>query len=165
MTTWRQYAVQLLKIEEKYYPKILKALRAYINAFADDLQQNGLDAANNHLTQQAFNERLVPIIQDLYKRVGLWGAKLQYRELQDKARALQKGASFGRNEEWIRQVVIYLGRFALQFVQNITDTARDDIQRILDRGANENLSFEEIIRELRTAGIVETRARTITRTE
>lgn len=165
MTTWRQYARLLFQIEEKYYPKILKALRAYVAAFAADLEQNGLSAANSTLTQQTFNDALLPIIQDLYKRVGLWGAKLQFRELKDAAKKHQKAGGFGRNEQWIAEVLAYLTRYGLEFVQNISDTTRNDILRILEQGTTANLSIEQIVYSLRTTGIVETRARAITRTE
>jgi hypothetical protein len=163
--TWRQYARLLLKIEQKYHPKILKAIRAYYKQVIDDIEADGIHAAKNRMNQHAMNEALLPVINDLYKKVGVWGAKLQFQELQQKAKAKQKAGGFGRNAEWITQVIAYLGRHALAFLQDITDTTRNDILKILQRGIDESLSISEIVREMRTTGLTDTRARTITRTE
>jgi uncharacterized protein with gpF-like domain len=163
--TWRQYARLLLKIEQRYQPKILKAIRAYYKQVIEDIEADGIHAAKNRMNQHAMNEALLPVINDLYKKVGVWGAKLQFQELQQKAKAKQKAGGFGRNAEWITQVIAYLGRHALAFLQDITDTTRNDILKILQRGIDESLSISEIVRELRTTGLTDTRARVITRTE
>jgi hypothetical protein len=165
MTTWIQYARQLYKIEQKYYPKILKALNAYIKQFNQDLKRDGLAAAHSNLSLQSFNTELQPIVQDLYKRVGLWGAKTAYSELKELATEGAKAGGFGRNEQWIADVIKYLAAHALRLIQKITNTTREDILRILQNGIDNNLTIDQVIQELSGAGIVETRARTIARTE
>lgn len=165
MKRWRQYARFLFKFEQAYQPKILKALKKQYSSFTSDLKAHGLEHARNNLNLQTFNEDMLVIVRDIYRRVGLWGAKLQYQELQQAAKEKQKAAGFGRNEEWIRQVLDYLQLFALEFVQNISDTTRRDILKVLERGAAENLTINEIVRELTMTGLPETRSRTIARTE
>jgi hypothetical protein len=165
MTTWIQYARQLYKIEQKYYPKILKALQAYINQFKQDLRIDGIAAAHSNLSIQPFNETLQPLIQDLYKKVGLWGAKTAYSELKELATEGAKAGGFGRNDQWVADVIKYLASHALRMVQRITETQRQDLLDILQQGIDDNLTIDQIINKINEAGIIETRARTIARTE
>jgi hypothetical protein len=165
MDNWRKYARLLFKIEESYYPKILKVLLSVYSSFTSDLRLHGANTARNNLNMQTFNQELTPIITDLYQRVGKWGARLQYNELRDSIREGAKAGGFGRNEAWIQEVMNYLRLHAIRFVQNISDTTREDILKILERGQSENLTIDQIINELSGSGIVETRARTIARTE
>jgi hypothetical protein len=165
MTTWRQYARQLYKIEQTYYSKILKALRTYINQFKEDLQRDGLSAAHSNMSMQSFNTALQPIVNDIYKRVGLWGAKTAYGELKELATEGAKAGGFGRNEQWIAEVLKFLSSHALRMLQRITDTQRQDLLNILQQGMDDNLTIDQIISKITDAGIVEIRARTIARTE
>lgn len=169
-TTWRQYARALFKIEQSYYPKVLKALKTVYSSFTSDIQAHGISHAQSNLNMQPFNQELLPLVQDLYKRVGLWGAKLQYGELKTGKKAsetamLQKAGGFGRNDQWIADVLEFLRNYAIEMVQRITETQRQDILNILQQGIDDNLTLDQIISRLTEAGIVETRARTIARTE
>jgi hypothetical protein len=162
--TGKPYLRQLYKIEQKYYPLILRALKAYANAYADDLQTNG-QQATGAMQSQLFNQALTPIILDLYQKTGLWGARLQNGELKEAVKNRQKAGGFGINESWIQEVLNYLAKFALQFIQNITETTKNDLLKVLEKGTEENLSLDEIIRNIRALGILPVRARTIARTE
>jgi hypothetical protein len=76
-----------------------------------------------------------------------------------------KAAFFGRNEAWIAEVIKYLQYHLLKFVQDITNTMRDDMVKILQRGIDQQLSLNEIVRNLQSTGLIEARANVIARTE
>jgi hypothetical protein len=76
-----------------------------------------------------------------------------------------KAAFFGRNEAWIAEVIKYLQYHLLKFIQDITNTMRDDMVRILQRGIDKQLSLSEIVRNLQDTGLIEARANVIARTE
>lgn len=163
MGNWNQYARKLYKIEQSYYPNILRALKKVYSSFTSNLEQHGASYAQNRLNLQALNDDILPLINKLYRDVGLWGAKTTFAEL--RSTEGQKSAGFGRNEKWIAEVENYLRLKGLEFVQSISETTREDILKILQRGVSEGKSIAEIARELRATGIVQARAQTIARTE
>jgi uncharacterized protein with gpF-like domain len=96
------------------------------------------------------------------------GAKMTAEELNAILRSVkkeQKAAGFGRNDEWIAAVINYLKIHMLGFVQDITNTMREDIIKILQRGIDENLTIPEIVANLRKTNLIEARATVIARTE
>lgn len=161
MENWKSYARQLHTIERAYLPKILKALKSTYSSFTDDLKQHGISHARSRLNAATLTDDILPIIDTIYRKIGLWGAKKAYDELKQSAGS--KG--FGRNEKWIAEVLQYLKLHGLDFARSISSTTRDDILKILDRGVEQNLSIADIVTELRTTGIVRARAETIARTE
>jgi uncharacterized protein with gpF-like domain len=93
------------------------------------------------------------------------GARLTASEIKEAAKREQKAANFGRNDQWIRDVIKFLQLHMLALVQNITDTMRDDILRVLQKGIDEQLSIPDIVRNLQAAGLIQARAKVIARTE
>jgi hypothetical protein len=77
------------------------------------------------------------------------GAKMTAEELKAAVKKEQKAAGFGRNDQWIAAVINYLKIHMLGFVQDITNTMRDDIIKILQKGIDENLTIPEIVTNLR----------------
>jgi uncharacterized protein with gpF-like domain len=92
------------------------------------------------------------------------GAKMTAEELKTAVKE-QKAAGFGRNEQWIAAVINYLKIHMLGFVQDITNTMRDDILKVLQKGIDENLTIPEIVANLRKTNLIEARATVIARTE
>jgi hypothetical protein len=165
MSNWKRYAIQLNRIEAKYLPLILKALKKQYSSFTSDLQNHGIDYARSHLNTTAVNDDLLPVINDLYQKVGLWGAQYTFGELRDAQKRGAKGGGFGRNAMWVRNVLDFLKLHALEFVQAISNTTKNDILKFLQFGIDNGYSISEIVQLMTTKGIAEARARLITRTE
>lgn len=178
MTNWRTFAQQTAKLESFFQPKVLEVLQAFYRLVIEDLKAGGITYAQSQLLSRHFNEPLLPLLNDIYRKAGLMGAKLTTRELKaaltakDLAR-IQTGrkglktitGSMGTDEGWIAQVMEYLGLHGLELAQNITDTTRGDIIKMLQRGIEQSLSIQEMVNILQTTGLTKARASVITRTE
>lgn len=139
-----------------------------VDAFISDLKQYGLQRAQSNLTVLLINDKIIPALTGIYKRAGLEGARWTLNELRAKhMRPVMKkaGAGFGRNEEWIRQVLKYLEFNILDLAQRITDTMREDILRIISEGIDQGWGIEKMVAQMRSADLPLRRARTIARTE
>lgn len=162
---WPIFARRVLKLELQYRPKLISLIKAFRKDFINDLQQHGQSVAISRLNSKTFNTELTPVIQSIYKTAGLMGAKMTADEIKQYAKQHEKAAGFGRNEQWINDVIKYLQLHLLKFVQDITDTMREDMLNILQKGIDGQLSIAEIVRNLQSTGLIEARAKVIARTE
>jgi uncharacterized protein with gpF-like domain len=160
---WLIFARKTHALELQYIPKIIAVTKDFRKEFIQDLQTHGQHTAISNLQQLTFADKLAPLIQSIYKSAGLTGAKITASEI--KTAVEQKAANFGRNEQWIREVIRYLQLHLLGFVQDITDTMRQDILNILQKGIDGQLSIPEIVKNLQTTGLIQARAKVIARTE
>lgn len=156
------YTQRQHKLEKAYTPKLIRAIKDFRNNFISDLRAYGKNTAIGNLQQIAIDEKLTTLLQSIYKTAGLAGARLQHSEL---LRAEQKAASFGRNERWVADIIEFLRMHMVNFVQDITDTMRADIVKILEKGVDEGWGIDEIVAQLRQLNRIEARARVIARTE
>jgi uncharacterized protein with gpF-like domain len=163
---WKIFAARTFALEKIYRPKLLRLIKEYRKDFISDLQNHGQSTAVANLQKQPFHPELTTLIQSIYKRAGLTGAKITADEISKYARQHEKkAAGFGRNEAWIREVIRYLQLHLLELVQNITETMRQDILKVLEKGIEEQLSINEIVKNLQATGLIQARANTIARTE
>jgi hypothetical protein len=121
------------RLEKTFIPRLIRITKQFREAFIQDLQTSGQHTAISNLQKQTIADKLTPIIQQIYKTAGLMGAKMTAEELKTAVKE-QKAAGFGRNEQWIAAVINYLKIHMLGFVQDITNTMRDDIIKSPSKG-------------------------------
>jgi hypothetical protein len=129
---WKIFAAKTYRLELQFRPKLIRIIKDYRKDFIADLQSHGQHTAVANLQRQAIHPNLTLLIQSIYKTAGLTGAKITASELKATPKE-QKAAGFGRNEQWIRDVINYLKIHLLSLVQNITETMRQDMLKILAR--------------------------------
>lgn len=170
----RVFLQNINKLEKKYTPYLLRIIIAYRKKFISDLKAHGKQHAVNNLNHTLLHPKIALILQDIYKTSGLMGARLTYEEIQRHVTQKEKAGGFGRNERWIAEVQRYLRLHMLSFVQDISDTMRQDILNLLERAVKEGWSIEETVRQMLAQHVVqpgnefsftEARARAIARTE
>jgi uncharacterized protein with gpF-like domain len=161
---WKIFAAKTYRLELQFRPKLIRVIKDYRKDFIADLQSHGQHTAVANLQRQAIHPNLTLLIQSIYKTAGLTGAKITASELKATPKE-QKAAGFGRNEQWIRDVINYLKIHLLSLVQNITETMRQDMLKILEDGIQNQLSINEIVKNLQSTGLIEARANVIARTE
>lgn len=164
-SNWIQFAKLTHRLELNYTPKLIRIIKAYRAAFIDDLKASGQSTATSNLQQRTAPHDLTTLMQAMYKAGGLTGAKITADEIRQDVKKGEKGAGFGRNEAWIKEVIKYLQTHLLNFVQDITETMRQDILSILQKGIDQNLTIPEIVQNLQATGLIESRAKVIARTE
>lgn len=167
--SWTIFAKRTKDIEDKYRPSIKRAILSFRNSFISDLKGEGKDRALSNLNREVMDEDLTRTVRKIYREAGLMGARLQHSQLPKLSELKKPGkkanGSLGRNEQWIRDVQDYLKLNLLSLVSNMTQTMKEDITRILEKGVENGWSIDQIVTELRRLDLVEARARTIARTE
>lgn len=159
--TWLQNTT---KLEKRYLPALIRITQKFREQFIKDFKAHGKEYATGNLSLSTITHpALTTVIKDIYSTAGLMGAKMTHAEIKEQVKV--KSGGFGRNERWIRDVNDYLKLHALGFVQDITETMRQDIINILQRGTDQGLGIDQIVTELRGIGLITNRARVIARTE
>lgn len=171
---WTSFAQKITPLEKAFRPKIVRIIKDFREAFISDLKAHGHSTAVSNLQMRPYANSLPATIETLYKRSALIGIQLQYatlRPFEAEARRMLarqkqlKAGGFGRNEQWVREVLNFIKIHLLEVLQDMTDTMREDILKVLQKGFDKGLTIPEIIKELMDEGLIESRARVITRTE
>jgi uncharacterized protein with gpF-like domain len=159
---WKPYARRTLALEKQFRPKLIRIIKAFRKEFIQDLQTHGKNVAIGNLQQRLAPHELTLAMQTAYKQAGVMGARMTASELKQSE---QKATGFGRNERWIRAVIDYLKIHLLGFVQDITETMRNDIIAILQKAVDEGLGIADTVKLLQNEGLIKARASLIARTE
>ena len=162
----QQYINQMSRLEKKYVRRVYNALVSQVDQFIEDMQANGLQVATNRLYASVpINEQIGPVIQDMHKEAALYFGRKAYYEIRRSAKRKIEKAGFGLNDEWLEAIIAFFRDEYFELVKNISDTTRDQIFRVLSKAAEEGLSNDDIVKQLKAPEINVARARLITRTE
>lgn len=166
MTSSRLYEAKIKAYEKRYAIKFERASLIIYKRFISDLKKYGLHEARINLQNQLINERLAVLLQDVYEKLGLEGARFTFNQLNEaKGLQLVKAGGFGRNEKWIQAVLQYLRLNILDFAARITDTIKSDILRVIEKGIDEGWGIDKMVQYLQTSTLPRIRALRIARTE
>jgi hypothetical protein len=167
LTSPRLYELKIIAYEKRYALRFERASLIIYKRFISDLKKHGLQTARTNLQNQLINEKLAIILQDVYEKLGLEGARFTFNQLQkDKKIILRvKAGGFGRNEKWIANVLQYLRLNIFEFVIRITDTIKADILRVIEMGTDKGWGIDKIVQYLETSTLPRVRAERIARTE
>lgn len=151
------------RFESTYRREVYLAIRSQILAFTSDLKENGLDFAIKQLDRTILNERIAPVIRDMYVEVGVYFARKGTREINKSLRE-QKG--FGFDEGWVQSILQYFKLHLLsKAVMPISATTKQQILDIISTATEEGWGAERIVRELESSDLTLARALNIVRTE
>ncbi len=160
------YVQQMNRLEKKFIRRVYNALVGQVQQFIDDLQANGLQAAQSRLYVSIVgNEEIGPVIQDMHKEAGLYFGKKTYYEIRRSARRKIEKAGFGLSEEWLAALIAFFRDENFELVKDISETTREQIFRVLSKAAEEGLSNDDIVKQLQSPELPAARARLIARTE
>ena len=159
------YIQKMNRLEDKYTRKVFNALYSQVQKFIDDMETNGLQAAQSRLYVAVGNDEIGPVIQDMHKDAGLYFGKKTYYEIRRSAKRKIEKAGFGLSEEWLAALVDFFKGEYFSLVQNISDTTREQLFKVLSQAAEEGWSNDDIVKALKNPELIAWRARLITRTE
>ncbi len=166
MTSARLYNAKIIAYEKRYALRFEKAALVIYKKFISDLKKYGLSAAQSNLSTVIINEKLAVILQDVYEKLGLEGARFTYNQLNAAKGAMSvKAGGFGRSESWIEAVLQYLRLNILEFASLITDTIKADILKVITKGIDEGWGIEKMVQQLESSSLPRVRAARIARTE
>lgn len=154
------------RLEKKFIRRVYNALVSQVEQFIEDMQDYGLLSASNRLSVSvAGNEQIGPVIQDMHKEAGLYFGKKTYYEIRRSAKRKIEKAGFGLSEEWLNAIIAFFRDEYFVLVQQISETTKDQIFRVLSQAAEEGWSNDDIVKQLKAPEINAARARLIARTE
>lgn len=154
------------KYEKAFAPAVKRALKTQLSSFTSDLKQNGVQIAVANLNTQLWNEKLQPVIQQMYIRGGLAKAQATLSELRRLPKVQKKRSVFGFNAEWTRAIIAYfLEHMFDKVVLPISETTREYILQITALGTTQGWSIERIVKEIERDDYLDGRVRRIVRTE
>lgn len=148
--------------EREFVPQVFKALDAQLTEAADYLKLYGEYELRKKLERMVFVQDLATIIKSLWTKVGLHYASKTLREIE----LSSKKAGFGFDEKWIQALIDYFYSTLLtKAVLPISQTTKEQILSILDKGQKEGWGIDRMVFELENSDITIWRARLIVRTE
>lgn len=158
----REYDLINRRFTKKWTPKIFKAVNSLVSSLIEDIQRQGLRQAMGNLSMTLINDKLFPPISEMYKDVGLFHAKRTYRSLQ--AEIGRK--ALNRSEMWVEEIIQYLRNNLLQYaVVKPTETLRNQLLLILERGIQDGMGEDELVKLIRDSNLAVVQSQRIVRTE
>lgn len=154
---WQDYKKLYANALKTYSPKFKKELQRQVDTYCDTqdfdaISDKGIKDTIKKL-HAAMGSRMALISQKSVKS-SIKGQRLDF-EIKSK-----------ETDFFAYVILTYLEARGLnQLAADITDTTKKQIQSFLDKSAAENLTLQETIKLLRTAGITDYRAELIARTE
>lgn len=150
------------RFENKYYPKLQKAIKSQISSLIETVKKSGVEAGINEATQ-IITSPVAPIVEELYNEVGLQYARKQWRIFLQQRRQQKR---FGFNSAWVNFIKDFLYRFLMEkIVFNVSRTTREAILTVLQKSVSEGWGIEETLKQLEGLPISKTQAARIVRTE
>jgi hypothetical protein len=137
--------------EKVYFPRVRKAIQSKQKEVVAVLKSSGIEAAKQHLHNSIGNEKLTKVIEELYKKVGLAHARLNYsRMLSDTGKKSYsfpiETKGFGFNQVWTNYILGYLRKFLLEKITyHVAVTTRDSLLAILSVATTEGWSIDQTI--------------------
>lgn len=169
---WNIHKRRMEVFEKMFVPKVFKAIRPQIQQFIEILKSEGIDSAKRWLHKQVMTPELMPVLEDLYKTVGVYFAKQTTREISAAAREGKKDIDvdyelkrFGVNAEWLQSIVNYFKQYLLDMVFNIAETTKKQILDLLKVAEDEGWGVDKIALKMESPELTLWRARLIVRTE
>lgn len=144
------------RLEKAFIPRIYAAIKTQYQAAVDAVKAKGVQAAQGNLHGDVINQEMAKAIEDLYHVA----ANLALKKYRSNKKA------FGVNPEFINSVLEYFRKFLLnKVVLPISDTTKDDIEKILQDALNSGWGVDRTVKELDNSEIPVWRAKLIVRTE
>ena len=146
----KEYQRLLKRYERMYTPVIFRAIKKQIDQYFKNGNLNDIK-----------DDPVINALEQLYKKVGVQWAGKTDRQIRIDLKLPRQSFSARFSRLLIRQ----FGPEILNKSNDITNTTKDRIRSILVRSVKENLTLDEVAREISNDQINRNRARTIARTE
>lgn len=155
---------------KEFFPKIEKAINGFISSFTNELQTNGINAGKNHLSKELVIKGLAPAVSDMYVKVGVKRANIDYRDMKREAGVksfeLMEQKGFGFNPVWVQFINDYLQKYLLDKITfNVATNLRDRMLEKLNQMITEGQGVDEMVRSFNDWPYSRYAAERIVRTE
>lgn len=154
------------QLDIKYSSLFKEAISKDLQKVASDLKKYGASGVQSMMGAYAWNDQIMKIMMQLYRETAILFGNASFRAVRYTA---QKAADpFGINDEFIKTMMNFLATYGFMLASDITQTTKKQILKIISDGIANNLSIDEISRNITNSddfGYAMMRARRIARTE
>lgn len=151
-TQYIQNYNRIIKRNEKLYiPRVQAELRRQVQVYIDT---QDLGAINS--------QGMVKVVTNLSYTAGVAWARYSNAYIKNRKKA---AGQMGFNERIVQLMRAYYGADFLNVCENITNTTKDQIARVLEQAAQEGWGIEKITQTLKSPDLTAFRAKLISRTE
>jgi len=141
---WRKTQMLRIDIEKKYIDAIQKSVFAQFKGFAKNIEKIGVEASISQLGMNLWEKELIKVFEAMYKETVVIFGNAVYRVL--KIESQQKGETFGFNAQWTKEVLEFLMVKGFILVAGITQTTKKKLIDIANKGIQEGLSVDDIVK-------------------
>jgi hypothetical protein len=156
------------KLEAAYLPAVQGAIRIKVRGVISKLKSGGIDAARKYLHDDVMNAPMSAVIRNLYRKVGLRHARLNYSRLMIRkyAQPARELKGFGFNPEWAAFIIDHLRNHLLDKITiEINETTRRALLRVLNAAVINEWSIDQTVDALTDWPYARFQAARIVRTE
>lgn len=182
----QQHLKKITSFERKFMKPVYAALKSFNIKFANLLRERGLEATKQQLNKTQLNDKIGPVIRDIYIMVGIYHANRTYNQIirsaigkvptpKQRMLLLQTkdipylgvpGGQINFNDKWRNDILDYFRMFLIdKAVLPITISQKEAISRIFDIGLAEGWTIERMAKELETDQYLLYQTRRVIRTE
>ncbi len=170
---WRDIIRPSVTSENRLKEKIEKIIKKRFKAVASIVKSNGYAFAYAFAARPLYDDNTYKPIADMYMSVATLYARRTYNDSTSNFQNIMKGMSLPNEWKsprrfdslWKSALEQWLRMHGLSFVNDINNTTRKDLMRILNQASEKNLTQEEAYNILIKSNIPMVRAARIARTE
>lgn len=167
----REYVTINRRLEQKWFPKVEKAIKSKVSSLITKVQQEGIEAGKRYLETDIANYQLRNTVEDLYKEAGLRHARrseirLRKEVRKEKSTVYYEVKRFGDSQKWIDFILNYLRMFLVEKITfSVNKTTRDALMAVLNDAIQNGWGVTETVKKLDELPFTRYQAARIVRTE
>lgn len=140
---WLRVERLRVKLDRKYSSLFYGVLKSELEAFARDVKRVGPQAAMSNLGAVAWDEKLMPIMRDMYREVGVTFGNATFRAISvDSKKAANP---YGLNDEFLEELTSFLIQYGFYLAALMTKTTKDRLILLVTKALTDGLSTDDII--------------------
>jgi hypothetical protein len=130
-------------LDRKYSSLFYGVLKGELEAFAKDVKRIGPQAAMSNLGAVAWDEKLMPIMRDMYREIGVKFGNATFRAISvDSKKAADP---YGLNDEFLDELTSFLIQWGFYLAALMTKTTKDRLILLVTKALTDGLSNDDII--------------------
>jgi hypothetical protein len=130
-------------LDRKYSSLFYGVLKGELQAFARDVKRVGPQAALSGLGAVAWDEKLMPIMRDMYREIGVKFGNATFRAISvDSKKAANP---YGLNDEFLDELTSFLIQYGFYLAALMTKTTKDRLILLVTKALTDGLSTDDII--------------------
>ena len=130
-------------LDRKYSSLFYGVLKSELQAFARDVKRVGPQAAMSNLGAVTWNEKIMPIMRDMYREIGVKFGNATFRAISvDSKKAANP---YGLNDEFLEELTSFLIQYGFYLAALMTKTTKDRLILLVTKALTDGLSTDDII--------------------